>query len=401
MNKRGVGKIQLDPTAVSPGLDRLLREFPDIKDKMRDAYTELEKCDRTDKEDMFAKIDQAQKLVDRIEGTVKLSREEINRIEELLNSLVKKICPRRYQTPANYISPTKVAEQLAVCAAEATGLIKPYGESISKTREEFGLSLTYVANQLAKYKSPTYFISRPLLEMVDYTVLPDNLKLSNIVWPLPSFQVMLPVGYLTHKGSQFNFICITVLQPGPTKIDLIDPPMNGNISGEDGPFVRVLSFAIGKSASNAILCNSLLSADFGQFKSSASANPNVAEYGTAFGWDEDDVSGFTNRLMELALKIVLAMSARPEYVEKGVGLARPEKVRHGQVWQEALWNPNFIGRNYRRQVERQEHQGGTVRPHIRRGHWRNQVYGNPNLPADLRPHKMILIDSIWVNFDEE
>lgn len=83
------------------------------------------------------------------------------------------------------------------------------------------------------------------------------------------------------------------------------------------------------------------------------------------------------KLTMLALKIVLAMTARPQLVSSG-GQTRKELARKGEVIRDALWSPNFIGKDYRIQRQSSEGLGGThasPRVHWRRGHWHNVVHG--------------------------
>jgi hypothetical protein len=100
---------------------------------------------------------------------------------------------------------------------------------------------------------------------------------------------------------------------------------------------------------------------------------------------------FTAAAVSLLFGIILVMLARPTLVERN---ARPiKRTKKGSE----IWRPNVIGRQYRIIRERAPEYGSGISPrmHWRRGHWRNQAYGEQ---FGLR--REIWIEPILVNAPE-
>jgi len=92
----------------------------------------------------------------------------------------------------------------------------------------------------------------------------------------------------------------------------------------------------------------------------------------------------------LAAKLMLALSAEPELIEKGT-IAHKAKFK-GASSQADLWNPHLIGWKYRH--DKQPPQGGShasPRLHRRVGHFRDQAHG-----PELSLRKIKWIKPMWV-----
>jgi hypothetical protein len=103
------------------------------------------------------------------------------------------------------------------------------------------------------------------------------------------------------------------------------------------------------------------------------------------------------RVAAAVLKVVLALTARPELVEAST-LMRPAKVRNGETIRDALWSPVILGRNYRLTYDPSVNRAhvGSKRMHWRRGHYRNQRHG-----LGFSLVKLIWIEPVLVNAPEE
>jgi hypothetical protein len=127
----------------------------------------------------------------------------------------------------------------------------------------------------------------------------------------------------------------------------------------------------------------------GDFFTAADADPGI-NVGTVFEMPVDtDDGAFIKTVPRVILKLLLAMTARPELIEHGFE-RKPAKVApNGECVRPAFWTPNIIGRKYRIVTEGGEHLGEHVSPrmHWRRGHYRLQPYGESRSQRRL----------IWIN----
>jgi hypothetical protein len=103
------------------------------------------------------------------------------------------------------------------------------------------------------------------------------------------------------------------------------------------------------------------------------------------------------RVAAIVLKVVLALTARPELVEAST-LLRPAKVKNGETVRDALWSPIILGRNYRLEYGPNVNRAhvGAKRMHWRRGHYRNQRHG-----INFSLLKLIWIEPVLVNAPDE
>lgn len=96
-------------------------------------------------------------------------------------------------------------------------------------------------------------------------------------------------------------------------------------------------------------------------------------------YDDDDEQR-CNDLARVAFSLVLAStqieSVAAELATTG-DLSRPARVRRGVLTKDAIFNPKWIGKNYRIRRERSAGTGTHASPtfHWREGHWRNQPFG--------------------------
>lgn len=310
-----------------------------------------------------------------------VSREDLEEIQQYKTQIL----PRRYQVPNGYLSPSRLTDDLTsnvwwFIKRSKTGKLDL--DTPLSPGDNITLSTIYSVGQLQKSGSPVYFVGKELLESIDHADLPDSFKIDAIPWPADGFLLMLPSNYFKVGRFSVNYLLITA-----------HPAGNGYKS-----FIRVTSLPTTDEFERMRKSNPLYSGGhciisqierdsiFAEFKEKSASS----------GTQEEESREIADRAVELALKLVLLMSARPQYVETFQNrVARPEKRKGGKVILEALWTPNFIGRNYERVRERVAHQGGTVRAHIRRGHWRMQPHG----PRDNPDYRLILIDSVWVGLE--
>lgn len=90
----------------------------------------------------------------------------------------------------------------------------------------------------------------------------------------------------------------------------------------------------------------------------------------------------SEQITSLLFSILLAVTARPMLIETGRRQGKHKKSGR------PIWTPNVVGRGYRHRSEPSgDSSGGTVRMHWRRGHYRQQPFGEGR-----RDHKIIWIE---------
>lgn len=302
---------------------------------------------------------------------------------------------------------------------------------------------TGVINCLAQivYRVPTYFVRSEFAQAVAQTEPPEDFKLNEIKWPLPAMLFVLPTDFvLKYFGYLCPFISITRNEPGiyPRRVlknlpNLTMPirtnpftlepmttmkplaemnPINNQVErmtfvypcyGKDGlPVEYTGSFPLTLEVS------AMADASFedATYMEEARFNPpfdlhdneimNHAPQGEA-------ETAFMNKMQMFAVKLMLAVTARPNYIKLG-HIMRPEKVKKGRVKHVALWGPNTIGWEYRAVRERPtDAPAGThasPRMHWRKGHWRNQPFG-PKPWTDASERRLTWIEPVLINASEE
>jgi hypothetical protein len=305
----------------------------------------------------------------------------------------KLIRPRRYYVPGGYASPRTASFFLHSVLLE---LEKLQGDDAMVFNENDALTGTLRLGTalLIRNGVPTYFVSREIMRSVLNTDPPENFQGSEIVWPVESMLLMLPEGLLkTPSGGDCNFLVVGRIPPNePIEIPSLSIACNLNAEKGCGSVFCFTgsvnepgfpTYATWIPESNVI--------DWEM--NSANWDPTILdEKGVKYDGSVHD-GEFAAFCLAVAINIILFMNAGPELVEKEtLGTAKRNR-KPGIAPEDQMWNPNFFGKHYVIQHEHTgESVGGTVRPHLRRGHWRSQPFG-PN--SSLR--KRIRIDCVWVN----
>jgi hypothetical protein len=284
--------------------------------------------------------------------------------------LMKRLSPRRYRVPGGFTG-TEAATMAALMATW-----KLMEEDNNKT--EWSLLAYATAARLAEHAVPTYWVGRELIEALEQTDAPAEMRVEDILWPVPALLFQLPKDYVVDKdGDKFSYVAVARIAagepcqlPGGIPVRFQKPVIACYTSNND--FVPAVSRLIEGTVADLL---------------DLPPQPNS----TADEW------GALGRLLRLTVRLLLVMMARPDLVEPG-GQSRPLKIKHGRVLA-PLWEPNFIGEHYRIPRSRSDGSGDDrsgPRLHLRRGHWRYQAVGPRTAPA----HKLILIDPTWVGRTE-
>jgi len=259
--------------------------------------------------------------------------------------------------------------------------------------------------KLLDYQVPTYFVTEDLLNDLALTEPPKDLRLNDeFKWPMPAMTFMLPKDF-ARRYCGVEVLNLTVARFEPEErmkscftTDL-GPAEEVRIPG---PFPRfcfhsevldrtgLMSAYSQSQPMDGRTLGELLGEEmryYGQF-----IDKMVGPQPGFFDAEKD--GEVTDKLISIALKIMLVMSARPGLVTEG-SCSRPARQKKGKE-REALWSPSIIGASYVSHIRAP--QGGThesPRIHWRKGHMRNQAHGPGR--AD---HKIIWIQPMLVGASE-
>lgn len=308
--------------------------------------------------------------------------------------------PRRIVTPNGYVNPRIYGSFLAATIFASR---KPAAENFTS----FASGTLVLASQMFKYGVPTYFLGEDFLRAVAATSPPEQTLIGDLKWPLPAMLFALPLAFskeYTGFGAATPFIAIAHAPPGPYTV--FDGISGVTVTDEARMVIHSqayygqlpIDYSNVTRASHAI--NAAQFADFTAWDTERAEMLRKVENGLGDYIEmqtkapgKEIETQVANRLNSLAVKILMAMSARPELIEEGA-LLRPSKIKHGRE-REALWSPNMVGRSYRivRPPDyRPEGSHASPRMHWRRGHMRWQKFGHGRSQS-----KIIWIDPMLVN----
>lgn len=306
--------------------------------------------------------------------------------------LWKRCCPRRYIPPNGYANPMTFSYFMMMSAiALSKGMV---------ANDKMAGTIMMVSELSINHNVPTFFVNEDFARAVSLTNPPEDYTLGEIKWPMPAITFVLPPQFMKeYAGYECHLITIANAPAGsyPSKPFSEELPLTGSWDND-----------VQRIGGHYLALVDGVEVDFtSTYKGSSKISEACSEkpVDTSETWrgvekmmglppaDPQRDSYFLSRAVSLSIKLLLAMSARPNLIEHGA-LDRPAKMKKGKE-RDALWTPNTIGRGYRIVNERvpKEHQGGTVRMHWRRGHFRNQAYGLREAPS----YKVIWIDPVLVN----
>lgn len=320
-----------------------------------------------------------------------------DQVEALIGALKKKspeiykaCTPRRYVPPNGYANPRFYVPHLSVSLTK---------ECVAKDCEP--QTSEVVSLRLLKYNVPTYFICEDFCRACAATKPPEDTLLSEIKYPMEAMLMVLPENFIREYAKAYcPFIAVAHLPIGMHGPEVNGKPWVGGAprreNNHDRLFIHTPVFYkewpvdymhVSKTATP---LSKVFTID--EFVTYARLPERYGTLGDSILEKAEEVT-LVNKLNGLALKIIMAMAARPNMREEGSCL-RPAKI-HAHREKEELWSPNFIGRNYRivhgpGYVPQGSHASPEM--HWRRGHMRNQKFGH-----QLSQSKLIWIDPVLVN----
>jgi hypothetical protein len=310
--------------------------------------------------------------------------EILKRIERESPNIVSLICKKDYTRPLGYESPS-ISMLSAFASADLI-----LSRMVMPEQDPATYSAYLSHGLLIKYQMPTYFVSEDLCEALLKTEAPEDLLFSEIKWPMPIMRFMLPIEFSKrYFGSEVPYITAALVEVGARIESPIIirgqrvPPLD--IQNEHPFFcATMLKWENDLPMQYDSRCpinrqvGDLLNTDLSHFQCAA---PEGVES------DPNEDVKTVNRLSNLAINILLAMTAEPELITPE-RMLRPTKWNGKHVVRRALWKPNFIGERFKVIYESVAPVGSHKSPHShwRKGHWRNQRHGEKNT----------LVKRIWI-----
>lgn len=299
---------------------------------------------------------------------------------------LKALCvPKDYTRPQGYPTP-----ELFMLSAYTGADVCARG--VSPAQDVTSYSVHVTSSTLIRYQVPTYFVSQDLCEALLETEAPEDMLFSELKWPMPAMMFMLPEAFSErYFGNPVPFItACTVEAYSVIRSALIR-------DGKSLPEIPVYN-------KEPFFCSTMLSIENGypmHYDSRCPVSRPVKDLIFASEFElyrktlpdeltahsvEDDKRS-VRRMTTLAVNLILAATSMPEMISRE-RILRPAKKDGKEVIRRALWKPNFIGEHFRIQYEHKDAEGTHRSPHAhwRRGHWRNQRYGE----------KLSQVKRIWI-----
>lgn len=244
--------------------------------------------------------------------------------------------------------------------------------------EEFAQAVNSYAHDMiaaklaADHNIPEFFVDSQLLEATVQTMPPESTDWRELRFPFPSLYFILPKGSV--KANNIDVLCI-----GMTRIEegqYLNPRrQKGRILQISPTSLRFIAIcANGEEYSRTVVQNYRRD-ELGE----------IADDPWQFEIDYADEE-FLRKMPAIALNLLMAMLARPEYLEAGVRRGRDKKSGS------ELWTPNILGKRYVVRGIPPQGSHASPRMHWRRGHFRLQRYG-----SGLTEQKVIWVEPTLVN----
>lgn len=223
--------------------------------------------------------------------------------------------------------------------------------------------------KLIATKMPTLFIDRKFAAVAAMSTPPDDLRWDEMRLPFEAGLLMLPRKWLLHpKFGECQFLGWG-RYAGAVGRDLGD---GMELDVDDDVFNVFTAFQT--DAGFPVMQTLIMAAKnptLGDLRYTPEERFFVDDDQSPFGlYATSGDFDFMEQVVSLTFSLLLAITARPMLIENGRRQGRHKKPGL------PIWTPNIVGRDYQyRSGTSGEHQGGTVRMHWRRGHFRSQPFG--------------------------
>ena len=275
------------------------------------------------------------------------------------------VYPRAYQEVGEYYSPRLLAADLL-----SAFLVRSHAE---RNKMRLGLPDQHAlvsASVLAKLRVPTFFVSRSLLEALVQTRPPQAIDWRSLHLPFEAAAFIFPRGSLVDpQKDEMGFVWYARTRKNTIYADPLQPGFTYTVE-EDKLFFRgagsttLTSFMHGFTES--------VHATISMVDLSGRESTDLGQSNQALNQGE---ASLLEAAISLTLGILLVMLARPELIQAGAFTGKRSKAGT------EFWTPNIIGGKYRAQGAEVRGTGTASSPrlHWRRGHWRDQPFGQGRL----------------------
>jgi hypothetical protein len=311
--------------------------------------------------------------------------------------------PKELRVPPDYADP----RFLTINAHASAALMAEEPDAVANKT----LATAYVLNTLLiRYQVPTFFVGGDLLAALAASDPPDDFLVSELKWPAKAMLLMLPsemskqatggceVVYISIARVQETFdakMPFTVILPSGLRVPSKTVELQKVFP--DGTFLlnAVVIDRDGTPAEyHAImpLSNDTKLSEWWDYKMNFFMFANMSRNECPFDAVQD--KQIADRLKQIAIQVLLAFNTAPELLKRETVLKAARKDNHGKITRRALWEPNFIGRDYvlpREKGTGESH--ASPHAHFRRGHFRNQRYGPRSGPEQ---HRLTWIQPVFV-----
>lgn len=315
--------------------------------------------------------------------------------------------PRAFKAayPRNIVVPGGFSDPRHYATGMVGHMMSIQNPNMTQVAHRNGMMVTIM---LMAHKVPTYFIADDFAFAAANTNLPGDFKFSELLWPLPAQLFVLSDKFCQdyYDGIHAPFMAVVLASKGLypqclPKLPITELPCPMTEVVEE-KIVLDYPICYDNQTSTDYNANYPLADDISVFKTAPYTDSTVYESAmrglTLFRSNEvsaDEEKVFMDKASQLAVKLILAVAARPAMVEHGK-LDRHQVVHQGRVISPSVTSPNIIGRNY--VIQRRNVTGTRVvsgprqapKFKYRRGHWTWQAKRFKNIEfvaVDKMPRK--------------
>lgn len=282
----------------------------------------------------------------------------LEKTKQINPELYELLYPKSYQyIPRNYASPKAFAESLLsfITINLAQGI--NFKNLTGNKKEDSSAALREFLEVAKPYKLPSFFIDKEFYKAMFNTDIKQGIDYYNLPLPFPAQVLYLP----NDIEDEYKFYEENTKEP-----------------------VQVIAISRFNTYNSVQYIYFQLTDKYMRFiaKDAGTINEYVNTY---------DVS----RPFHFAINLLLAKNARPNLYNMGTKISSGKKksIR-------SLWTPNFIGKGYKIKEENTQAKlfkgtHSSPRLHWRRGHFRNQRFGQ-----ELKEQKIIWIEPTLVGVNE-